>query len=36
MVDVYMIVVLLACFGLFYGFLTWCGNVIEQAGGDNG
>lgn len=35
MADVYMIIVLLACFGLFYSFLNWCGSVIEQSGGEN-
>ncbi len=35
MLDVYMIVALLASFGLFYGFLTWCGSVIDQTGGES-
>lgn len=34
MMDVYMIVALLACFSLFYGFLNWCGSVIDQTGGE--
>jgi len=34
MQDFYMFGALLASFGLFYGFLTWCASVIEKTGGE--
>lgn len=34
MLDVYMVLLLAATFGLFYGFLAWCNRVIDDTGGD--
>lgn len=33
MVDVYMIICLIICYGLFTGFLAWCSKDIDQSGG---
>jgi hypothetical protein len=34
MLDLYMILVLAAAYILFCGFLSWCGTVTEDAGGE--
>lgn len=34
MLDVYMVLMLAASFGLFYGFMAWCGKVVDQTGGE--
>lgn len=34
MLDVYMMLIFIACFGLFYGFLAWCGSVVDPSGGE--
>ncbi|QYR23173.1 DUF2681 domain-containing protein [Paenibacillus sp. sptzw28] len=34
MLDLYMILLLGGAFTLFYGFLSWCSQVIDEAGGE--
>lgn len=35
MLDLYMVLLLAATFGAFYGFLVFCGRTIDEpAGGD--
>ncbi|UQZ85268.1 hypothetical protein SK3146_04557 [Paenibacillus konkukensis] len=35
MLDICMIAMLAAMYGLFYGFMTWCGRVVAETGGDS-
>ena len=32
MLDLYMMLMLAGIFGLFYGFMVWCGRVIGEGG----
>lgn len=32
--DVVMVLTLAGAYGLFCGFLAWCGKVVEETGGD--
>jgi hypothetical protein len=32
MLDVYMVLMLAAAFGAFYGFASWCNRLIEDKG----
>lgn len=32
MIDLYMLLMLAGLFGLFYGFIVWCGRVIDEGG----
>lgn len=34
MLDVYMVLILAATFGLFSAFLFWCERVIQDSGGE--
>ncbi|GGF94996.1 hypothetical protein GCM10010912_44910 [Paenibacillus albidus] len=33
MMDVYMVAALVAIFGLFYAFASWCERVVDDRGG---
>lgn len=32
MQDLYMVLMLAGIFGLFYGFIVWCGRVVGEGG----
>ncbi len=34
MQDLYMIGLLVVIYLLFYGFLSWCGRVVNETGGE--
>lgn len=34
MLDLYMVLLLAVCYGLYSGFTAFCGRVIEASGGD--
>lgn len=34
MLDLYMVLMLVVTYALFTGFLSWCGRVIQESGGD--
>lgn len=34
MLDLYMVLMLAATYLLFAGFLSWCGKVTEESGGE--
>jgi hypothetical protein len=34
MLDLYMVLILAGAYALFTGFLSWSGNVVREAGGD--
>lgn len=34
MLDLYMILILAVTYVLFAGFMTWCGKVVDDAGGE--
>jgi len=33
MLDLYMVLLLAACYGIYSGFTAFCGRVIEETGG---
>ncbi len=34
MLDIFMILMLAASFLVFFGFIKWCGNIVDDSGGD--
>jgi hypothetical protein len=34
MLDLYMVLLLAGTFAVFYGFMAWCGRVVDDAGGE--
>jgi len=35
MMDLYMVASLAVIYGLFYGFMHWCADVVEEKGRDS-